>query len=106
MEITEKQKAYKEAAVNVKRIRNFYNHLQVFVIMMLVLIFFSDTIIAFCEARISNENSLHWVKANIWVNIIIWLLVVIGHGMYAYKFKFDFINQWEKKKVAEIMNKK
>jgi uncharacterized membrane protein (DUF485 family) len=98
-----KNTTYKEAENNVKRIRNFYNHLQIFVIMMLVLLLFSDMIISFFEARITNPNSLGWVKANIWVNVGLWFFGLIIHGIYAFKVKTNFIDKWEQKKMEEII---
>lgn len=97
---------YKEAENNVKRIKNFYNHLQIFVIMMLVLLLFSDMIISFFEARISNPNSINWIKTNIWVNSGLWLFGLIIHGIYVFKFKANFIDKWEQKKMNELMKKK
>jgi uncharacterized membrane protein (DUF485 family) len=97
---------YKEAEKNVKRMKNFYNHLQIFVIMMLVLLLFSNMIISFFEARITNPNSLNWIKANIWVNAVLWLFGLIIHGIYVFKFKANFIDKWEQKKMEELMKQK
>ncbi len=106
MEFNRKETAYQEAEKRVKKIRNFYNHLQIFVIMMLVLVFFSDIIIRFFEARISNPDSLRWIKANIWINALLWLLGLVIHGVYAFKFKANVIDKWEKKKLDEILKEK
>lgn len=94
---------YKEIEKNVKGIRNFYNHLQIFVIMMLILLLFSGTIISFFEVRITNPNSISWIKANIWVNAGLWILGLIIHGIYVFKFKANFIDTWEQKKMEEII---
>lgn len=97
---------YKEAEKNVKRMKNFYNHLQIFVIMMFVLLLFSDMIISFFEARITNPNSLNWIRANIWVNAVLWFFGLIIHGIYVFKFKANFIDKWEQKKIEELMKQK
>ena len=106
MEYNTKDTAYNLAEKRVKKIRNFYNHLQIFVIMMLVLVLFSDMIIGFFEARISNPESLSWIKANIWINVLLWLFGLAIHGIYVFKFKANVIDKWEKKKLDEIMNQK
>ena len=106
MENNRKETAYSQAEKRVKKIRNFYNHLQIFVIMMLVLVFFSDMIIDFFEARISNPDSLSWVKANIWINALLWLFGLAIHGIYVFKFKANVIDKWEQKKLDQIMNEK
>ncbi|CAM1347013.1 2TM domain-containing protein [Tenacibaculum insulae] len=97
---------YIQAEKRVKRIKSFYNHLQVFVIMMLVLLFFSNTIFNFFETHIQNTGSLNWAKANIWVNSLLWAIGVLVHGIYAFKYKITFLNSWEQKKVNEFMNEK
>ena len=97
---------YKEVEKNVKRMKNFYNHVQIFVIMMLVLLLLSDIIVSFFEARITNPNSLNWIKANIWVNAVLWLFGLIIHGIYVFKFKANFIDKWEQTKMEELMKQK
>ena len=97
---------YKEVEKNVKRMKNFYNHVQIFVIMMLVLLLFSDIIVSFFEARITNPNSLNWIKANIWVNAVLWLFGLIIHGIYVFKFKANFIDKWKQTKMEELMKQK
>lgn len=103
MKYNSKDTTYKQAEKRVKKIRNFYNHLQIFVILMIVLALFSNMIIDFFEARISNPDSLSWVKTNIWVNALLWLFGLIIHGIYVFKFKVNVIDKWEKKKLTEIM---
>jgi hypothetical protein len=49
MESNKKQPAYKQVAQKVKKMRDFYNHQQIFVSMMLVLVLFSDTVIDFLK---------------------------------------------------------
>tara|TARA_B110000240_G_C13353468_1_gene390757 strand:- start:405 stop:728 length:324 start_codon:yes stop_codon:yes gene_type:complete len=97
---------YKEVEKNVKRMKNFYNHVQIFVIMILVLLLLSDIIVSFFEARITNPNSLNWIKANIWVNAVLWLFGLIIHGIYVFKFKANFIDKWEQTKMEELMKQK
>ena len=106
MEYNRKETVYLETEKKVKKIKNFYNHLQIFVIMMFVLVVFSDMIISFFEARISNPDSLRWIKTNIWVNVLLWLLSLVIHGIYAFKFKANVIDNWEKKKIDEILKEK
>ena len=106
MENNSKNTAYNRAEKRVKKIKNFYNHLQIFVIMMLVLVFFSDMIISFFEARISNPDTLSWIKTNIWINALLWLFGLAIHGIYVFKFNTNVIDKWEEKKLDEIMNKK
>jgi hypothetical protein len=106
MESNISKENYKKLEERVKRIKRFYNHLQVFVIVITLLLFFSDAIIAFFEARISNANLINWIKVNFWVNPIIWGVVVLFHGIYAYKSKVNFLGARGNKNGSELINNK
>ena len=106
MESNIKENTYKQAEKRVKRIRNFYNHLQIFVIIMAPILLFSNSIIGFFESYIINGNTLEWVKVNIWINALLWFIGVAIHGLFVFKDKVNFIDKWEKNKVAEFMNRK
>jgi uncharacterized membrane protein YGL010W len=105
MEYNIKNNTYKQAEKRVKRIKNFYNHLQIFVIIMLPVLLLYNYIIGFFESYIDNGNSLEWVKANIWVNVLLWFIGLTIHGIFAFKYKFNFVDKWEKNKIEEFMNK-
>jgi hypothetical protein len=106
MESNIKESTYKQAEKRVKRIRNFYNHLQIFVIIMAAILLFSNAIIGFFENYIDNGNTLEWVKVNIWINALFWFIGVAIHGLFVFKDKVNLIDKWEKNKVAEFMNRK
>ncbi|MGY8940381.1 MAG: 2TM domain-containing protein [Flavobacteriales bacterium] len=106
MESNIKENTYKQAEKRVKRIRNFYNHLQIFVIIMAPILLFSNSIIGFFESYIINGNTLEWVKVNIWINALLWFIGIAIHGLFVFKDRVNFIDKWEKNKVSEFMNKK
>lgn len=99
-----KEDKYLQAQKKVAKQKNFYNHLQVFVIMMIVIIVFSDTIFNFFEEHISNQNTLKWIRTNIWINSLLWAFGLLIHGIYAFKNKISIVENWEKKKIEDIMN--
>ena len=104
MKVMKQENKYIEVKKRVAKQKNFYNHLQLFVIMMILLLLFSNKIFNFFESHIHNPNSLKWARANVWVNALIWFVVIIIHGIYAFKCKIPFIDNWEKRKVDEFMN--
>jgi hypothetical protein len=104
MESNTKENNYKQAEKRVMRIKNFYNHLQIFAIMMLVLLIFSNTIFDFFENHVQNPGTLKWARANVWINCLLWAFGLLVHGLYAFKYKITFIEKWEKEKVEELMN--
>ncbi|WP_422091512.1 2TM domain-containing protein [Tenacibaculum ovolyticum] len=95
---------YTQVEKRVKRIKQFYNHLQVFAIMMIVLLLFSNRIFDFFESHIHNPGTLKWARTNIWVNCLLWGAGLLIHGFYTFKYKVTFIEKWEKQKVEELMN--
>jgi hypothetical protein len=106
MESNQTKNTYKQAVKRVKRIRNFYNHLQIFVIIMTPILLFSNAIIGFFESYIDNGNTLEWVKVYIWINALLWFIGIVIHGLFVFKDRVNFIDKWEKNKVSEFMNKK
>jgi hypothetical protein len=97
MELFKKQPTYKQLVLKVKKIRDFYNHLQIFVGMIFVL--FSDTVIDFFEIYISNENVLYWIKINIWIPALLWTLGLAIHGIVPFGCTSNFVDYLGKKKV-------
>ena len=101
MKIETQNTALKQAEQKVKRIKNFYNHLQIFVIMMIGLLVFSNTIISFFESVTDNPNTLKWIESNIWVNALLWFIGLAIHGLVAFRYKPNLIETWEKKKKIQ-----
>jgi 4-amino-4-deoxy-L-arabinose transferase-like glycosyltransferase len=106
MELSGKNNMHAQAKKRIKRIKGFYNHLQIFVIIMLPILLFINTIIRFFESYMKKGDSLEWVKENIWLNAGLWLIAILIHGWVVFKFKVNFIDLWEKNKIDELMNKK
>jgi uncharacterized membrane protein (DUF485 family) len=110
MEVEIKNWGLKQARKIVRRMRDFYNHLQIsiiiIIIIMLFVLLFSNTFIDFFESYIENKNSLEKVKVNIWINVLLWLIALVMHGLFVFKFKMNVIDDWEENKVAEFMNGK
>jgi hypothetical protein len=73
---------------------------------MVAILLFSNAIIGFFESYIDDGNTLAWLKVNIWINLLLWLIGVAIHGLFVFRHKFNFIDKWEKNQVAEFMNKK
>lgn len=99
-----KEDKYIRAQKIVAKQKNFYNHLQLFVLIMFIVLFFSGMIFNFFESHIENIKTLKWAKANIWVNSLLWGIGLLIHGIYAFKDKFTFIENWEREKIKSIMN--
>tara|TARA_B110000091_G_scaffold122901_1_gene132209 strand:- start:259 stop:582 length:324 start_codon:yes stop_codon:yes gene_type:complete len=106
MESNQIKNTYKQAMKRVKRIRDFYNHLQIFVFIMTPILLFIDIIISFFESYLMNGTTLEGVKVYIWINTFLWFIGVAIHGVFVFKDTFRFFDTWEKYKLDEFMNKK
>ena len=106
MEPNRIKNTHKQAVKRVKRIRDFYNHLQIFVFIMAPILLFTDIIIGFFENYLMNGTTLEGVKVYIWINAFLWFIGVAIHGVFVFKDTFHFVDTWEKNKLAEFMNKK
>jgi len=102
----ESKTTYKQAEKRVKRIRDFFNHLQIFILIMIPILLFTDAIVGFFESYMVNGKTLEWVKVHVWINALLWLIGVGIHGLFVFKGKGHFIDTWEKTKLEEFMNKK
>jgi hypothetical protein len=58
------------------------------------------------KAILITENTLEWLKVNIWINPLLWLIGIAIHPLFVFKYKVIFIDKWEKNQVDEFMNKK
>ena len=106
MEYKITERALRQIEKRVKRIRHFYNHLQIFIFVMAPILLFTDSIIGFLENYMGHGNTFAWVKVYIWINTLLWFLGLAIHGFIVFKYKINFIDTWERTKVAEYMNKK
>ena len=101
------QKAYMEAYGRMKQIKAFYVHLAIFIAIALLLSVSTDQVTAFFKTVCHSQdpNFLHWIRANIWVNLLIWFIIIIGQGVDVFNVKFEFIEKWETRKINEILSR-
>lgn len=102
MELKSYQK-YDRAKKRVKEIRDFYNHLKVFVIIMILLLigrFYALTQLGFGW---EGENFENWLDWNTYLFPAIWALVILFHGIKTYNPRI--LRGWEEKKIKQYMDK-
>jgi hypothetical protein len=105
MAYTVEKNTYKKAKKRVKKIEGFYNHLQLFIVLMVFILVFYDIIIAFFESYKLPANTLEWVKINIFINASFWFIGLVIHWFIVFKQKVYFLDTWEKNKIREFMSK-
>jgi predicted membrane channel-forming protein YqfA (hemolysin III family) len=86
-----KGERYIEAQKRVKEIREFYEHLTVFILISAIIIAIN---------LITSPEYLWFV----WC-LLGWGIGVVLHGMKAFRFSPSFSKEWEERKIREILEK-
>jgi len=102
---TKKYQKYEQAVKHVRELKEFYQHLVVFIGFVIALLFFKERIVNFILENTENTSSgfLEWIHININLIPVLWGVSVLIHGFYAYRLKFVFFKDWEDKKIQELM---
>ena len=87
---------YLEAKKRVKRIKGFYTHLLVYIFVNLFIVFFN-----YQELK-PGESYFQWQN---FVTLGFWGIGIIGHGLSVFLPNFILGNDWEERKIKELMNK-
>lgn len=84
---------YLEAQKRVKRLKGFYIHATVYVVVNLFLI----------SINVKSDND-HLNINNFWTAIF-WGVGLLGHGLSVFLPNFILGKNWEEKKIRELMDK-
>jgi hypothetical protein len=87
---------YHMAYKRVKRIKGFYVHLMVYVLVNIAIIF---------NHYFEQENYnalLHWQT---YITAFFWGIGLVAHGFSVFASELFFGDNWEEKKIREFMNK-
>jgi hypothetical protein len=87
-------KKYKEAKKRVKDIKDFYSHLTIFLVIVIILTIINMTTFI-----------MHSEEGNLWFlfPLCFWGFAVLMHGLRT--FVFGRGSSWEKRKIKEVMDK-
>lgn len=101
-----KKTSYDKAIKHVNRIKGFYNHLFIYIIFLVFWIIFAGKFFGLLGDRYINPDKgfLDWVNINMWLNPLIWGIILLIHGLYVFCFKFQFFKDWEDRKIQEYMD--
>ena len=87
---------YQQALKRVKKIKGFYTHLMVYVVIN------TGLLIANYRNSDANENFWHWQTFN---TVIFWGIGLVAHGMSVFMPEILMGKDWEEKKIKELMEK-
>ena len=87
---------YREAVKKVKRLKGFYTHLTIYVLVNLFLIFAN-------WSEIRDEHSF-W-SWEIWATPVFWGIGLVAHGAGVFCPGYFLGKDWEERKTKELMEK-
>ena len=96
MEIYNDDIKYREAARKVKRLKGFYTHLTIYILVNLFLLFINLN-------EMKTEHSIWDWK--IWATPFFWGIGLVAQGVGVFCPGFFFGKDWEEKKIKELTEK-
>ena len=87
---------YLEAKRRVKRIKGFYTHLFVYVCVNLLIVYINYQDLKLGETYFQWQNFL---------TLFFWGIGLLAHGLSVFLPNFILGNDWEERKIKELMNK-
>jgi hypothetical protein len=94
--LNEDEIKYREAAKRVKRIKGFYTHAIVYVVINIMIIF----------SKIQFEDNGYWsFELRHFSTALFWGIGLVAHGMSVFMPSIVLGKNWEDKKIKELMEK-
>jgi uncharacterized integral membrane protein len=93
---TEEQFAYRKALKRVKRVKGFYTHLLVYIVINIMIIILNIQNLDKGESYFQLEN---------FFTAFFWGIGIVAHGFSVFGSDLFFGKDWEEKKVKELMDK-
>ncbi len=96
--------SYLRAKKKVDRIKGFYKHLSVYVVVNLVLFGLKVYFFKVIPDDIFTEGFEYWLDWNIISTPIIWGVAIIIHAIVAFQHSYNFLGRWEERKIRKFMD--
>ncbi|WP_313099638.1 2TM domain-containing protein [Epilithonimonas sp.] len=98
MEIINKQDdiKYLEAKKRVKKLKGFYSHLTIYILVNLFIVFINIQDLKPGESYFQYKN---------FITLFFWGIGLLAHGMSVFVPQFILGRNWEERKIRELMNK-
>lgn len=90
------QEKYERAAKKVKRIKGFYSHLAVYIVINLMIVIIN------IQNLNEGESYFQWQN---FTTLGFWGIGVLAHGMAVFVPDFILGKNWEEQKIKELMDK-
>ena len=92
------QEKYNRAKKKVKQVKDFYNHLTVYIVVNIFLVLINMGLF---------QNGLFELKIPTWsifTTPFFWGIGLLFHGLYVFQDKITFFKKWEERKLKEYMD--
>ncbi len=105
---------YKKAKSRVERIKKFYRHLSVYVVINIILFGVKVSLYDQLGGQGVVDQGFHgWFRLNLFITPLLWGLGVVIHGLVAFKYlNFtkkgltpSFIKKWEERQLQKFIEK-
>src|SRR5690606_34749413 len=97
----------------VRDLKKFYNHLKVYIVANLILLFLKYRALEFFADKeiMHDQNFLYWLDWNIIGTPVLWGLGLLFHGLYVFGIKSKslsdlkpkFIKDWEERQIQKYI---
>jgi len=104
MNDTKEDQKYNRAKKQMIRIKCFYKHAKIYVIVNLMLLIAYAIVAYKIDLGSYGTNVVNWVHWNVVSSPTLWGLVLIIHGLIVFKFRLPIFEKWEERKIRELMD--
>ena len=114
MEVRESdQSRIKRALKRVDAIKKFYQHLSIYLLINILLLFVKYQVLEYLMAEgIQDPGFLDWFQWNFFATPFLWGIGLLIHGIYVFKFnarplkelKPKFLKDWEQRQLQKFLD--
>lgn len=97
--------AYKIAQKRVKKIKRFYRHLTVYIVVNLLIVYFGFRGIDLLEFKNPevDTNLTFWLFWNVLSTPILWGIGVLIHGLIVFRPGIGILKNWEERQMKKFL---
>ena len=97
--------AYRKAQKRVHKIKRFYRHLTVYIVVNILLVYFGLRGVDFIEFNNPEVDTrvVFWLFWNVLSVPLFWGIGLFIHGLCVFKPKINIIKRWEERQLQKIL---
>jgi hypothetical protein len=97
--------AYRKAQRRVQKLKRFYRHLNVYVVVNVIVVFFGLGGIDLLQTKTMDvdANFVPWLHWNVLSVPILWGIGLLIYGLCVFRPTLGFLEAWERRQLQKIM---